>query len=61
MTETDWRQTASLIRSVMKLFGGYAMAHGVTGTEWDLIGGAVIAVTAVFWSFVTHQDVDFEH
>ncbi len=49
-------QVSSAVRSVLKVFGGYLVAKGVTDNSTvEIIVAGVVALVGVGWSWYTHQ------
>lgn len=52
MTQDQWM---SLIRTLFKVGGGIAVTKGYGDSNgWEEIGGAVLTIVGVIWSFWNH-------
>lgn len=46
----------SLIRAILNAGGGYAVAHGlVTDTQWASLGGAILVLLSLAWSWYANR------
>jgi hypothetical protein len=43
-------QVEGLIRTVMLLLSGFAVAYGIDNATWATVTGAVVALAGAFWS-----------
>lgn len=51
-------QILSLVRTVLKFLGGYAVGAGIlTVSNVDTVVGAVVTIIAAAWSWYSHKDI----
>lgn len=49
----------SLIRAALNALGGYAVANGlVTDTQWTSLGGAILVLLSLAWSWYSNRQTN---
>lgn len=49
-------QVMGLVRTVLALISGFAIAHGVSDQTWQLVSGGVLALVPLIWTYFVHTD-----
>lgn len=47
-----------LLRTILKSFGGAAVAWGFTGEEWSTVVGAVAIIGGLIWSWMSTKKLE---
>ena len=51
-------QLGGLIRAVMAVAGGYAMAWGFSAETWLALTGAVASIVTIIWTWWVHTETN---
>jgi hypothetical protein len=44
-----------MVRTILALISGFAIAHGITDQTWQLVSGCVLAIVPLVWTYFVHS------